>query len=465
MKGMGLESESGGRTTRERTTVEVEFRRISLTGFHSCTSRSQYRSVSKQTTRYERIINISYPSTNKAFETLEDSPYLEPPLNKLDKLLTSLFVIVSPNPCLHARIEPVELVVLDHVTSLGLWTMEGHPRCSQAKGSNDEELLKGITEDVDISEIDCCSTWTRQSFQTFEFSVTPALRSWNTTTMRKRIKMETEKSSINKFSSSLFDQKHSVFRDISGKYVMSGYTTALKVVPWETDAESVLREAMTNTQTPPTATIVVNTTGAPVTNTVANHAEKPEKFNGQNFKRWQQKMFFYHTTLGLVRFLKETAPQVEPPTEGQSSNAQAVQAVEAWKHSDFLCHNYVLNGLIDPLIKVLIKVSVSLLTSSRADPFIKVVRSDRGGEYVAPFAELCAKHGIRYEFTAPYSPGIAERKNRTLKEMVTAMLISSGMSQDMWGEAILMATYLLRLAILSFNYELPRKDSKERDPY
>ncbi|GKD80912.1 pol polyprotein, partial [Tanacetum coccineum] len=60
---------------------------------------------------------------------------------------------------------------------------------------------------------------------------------------------------------------------------------------------------------------------------------------------------------------------------------------------------------------------------------IKVVRSDRGGKYVAPFAELCAKHGIRHEFTAPYSPqqnGIAERKNHTLKEMVTAMLISSG---------------------------------------
>ncbi|GJV91215.1 protein chromatin remodeling 4 [Tanacetum coccineum] len=90
---------------------------------------------------------------------------------------------------------------------------------------------------------------------------------------------------------------------------------------------------------------------------------------------------------------------------------------------------------------------------------IKVVQSDRGGEYVAPFAELCAKHGIRHEFTAPYSPqqnGIAERKNRTLKEMVTAMLISSGMSQDMWGEAILTATYLLN--------KIPRKE-KEETPY
>nr|GEV74861.1 hypothetical protein [Tanacetum cinerariifolium] len=61
---------------------------------------------------------------------------------------------------------------------------------------------------------------------------------------------------------------------------------------------------------------------------------------------------------------------------------------------------------------------------------IKVVRSDRGGEYVSPFVELCIKHGIRYEFTAPYSPqqnGISKRKKRTLKEMVTAMLISSVM--------------------------------------
>ncbi|GKC70290.1 hypothetical protein Tco_1116173 [Tanacetum coccineum] len=70
-------------------------------------------------------------------------------------------------------------------------------------------------------------------------------------------------------------------------------------------------------------------------------------------------MFFYLTTLGLARFLKETAPQVEPPAEGQSSNAQAVQAVEAWKHSDFLCHNYVQNGLIDPLYNVYCKTTTA----------------------------------------------------------------------------------------------------------
>ncbi|GJY98962.1 hypothetical protein Tco_0516392 [Tanacetum coccineum] len=92
---------------------------------------------------------------------------------------------------------------------------------------------------------------------------------------------------------------------------------------------------------------------------VANHAEKPEKFNGQNFKRWQQKMFFYLTTLNLARFLNETAPQVEPPTEGQPSNAQVVQAMEAWRHSDFLCHIYVLNGLVDSLYNVYCKTKTA----------------------------------------------------------------------------------------------------------
>ena len=31
-----------------------------------------------------------------------------------------------------------------------------------------------------------------------------------------------------------------------------------------------------------------------------HHSEKLEKFNGLNFKRWQQKMLFYLTTLNLA---------------------------------------------------------------------------------------------------------------------------------------------------------------------
>jgi transposase InsO family protein len=57
---------------------------------------------------------------------------------------------------------------------------------------------------------------------------------------------------------------------------------------------------------------------------------------------------------------------------------------------------------------------------------IKWLRSDRGGEYFSSeFTEFCVEHGIIHERTPPYSPqsnGIAERQNRTLTELVNAML-------------------------------------------
>ena len=77
---------------------------------------------------------------------------------------------------------------------------------------------------------------------------------------------------------------------------------------------------------------------------------------------------------------------------------------------------------------------------------IKKLRSDRGGEYELPFSEFCKEHGIIHHATAPYSPqqnGIAERKNRTLKEMMNAMLISSGLCQNLWVETIHSANYIL----------------------
>ena len=78
------------------------------------------------------------------------------------------------------------------------------------------------------------------------------------------------------------------------------------------------------------------------------HGEKPEKFSGVDFKRWQQKMLFYLTTLNLARFLTEDAPKLQ---EGENS-VESVSALDAWKHSDFLCRNYVLNGLADSLYNV-----------------------------------------------------------------------------------------------------------------
>lgn len=74
---------------------------------------------------------------------------------------------------------------------------------------------------------------------------------------------------------------------------------------------------------------------------------------------------------------------------------------------------------------------------------IKRVRSERGGGYFR-MNDYCEKERIIHEIT-PYSPesnGIAERKNRTLKEMMNAMLVSSSAPDNLWGEAILSAYHL-----------------------
>ncbi|KAK3000928.1 hypothetical protein RJ639_022196 [Escallonia herrerae] len=58
-------------------------------------------------------------------------------------------------------------------------------------------------------------------------------------------------------------------------------------------------------------------------------------------------MLFYRTTLNLARFLQEDAPDL-----GENPDRQTVAVVDAWKHSDFLCKNYILNGLDNALYNV-----------------------------------------------------------------------------------------------------------------
>ena len=57
---------------------------------------------------------------------------------------------------------------------------------------------------------------------------------------------------------------------------------------------------------------------------------------------------------------------------------------------------------------------------------IKTLRSDRGSEYLSQeFLEYLVKHGIQSQWTPPYMPqhnGVAERRNRTLLDMVRSMM-------------------------------------------
>ncbi|XP_022888977.1 uncharacterized protein LOC111404396 [Olea europaea var. sylvestris] len=99
-----------------------------------------------------------------------------------------------------------------------------------------------------------------------------------------------------------------------------------------------------------TTNVIPPVVGAPtiVHSNSVSHGEKPEKFVGVDFKRWQQKMLFYLTTLNLVKFLNEDPPAIQ---EGKNNRTSLI-ALDAWKYSDFLCKNYILNGLDNALYGV-----------------------------------------------------------------------------------------------------------------
>jgi transposase InsO family protein len=70
------------------------------------------------------------------------------------------------------------------------------------------------------------------------------------------------------------------------------------------------------------------------------------------------------------------------------------------------------------------------MVEKESESMLKILRTYRGGEYNSTeFVSFCEMHGIRRQLTASYTPqqnGVAERKNRTIQNMVRSMLTKGG---------------------------------------
>ena len=82
------------------------------------------------------------------------------------------------------------------------------------------------------------------------------------------------------------------------------------------------------------------------------------------------------------------------------------------------------------------KVRVEKKTGSS----IKSLRTDRGGEFIShEFTNFCKMYGIQRQLTVAYTPqqnGVAERKNRTIMNMVRSMLLEKNIPRVFWPEAV-----------------------------
>lgn len=101
------------------------------------------------------------------------------------------------------------------------------------------------------------------------------------------------------------------------------------------------------------------------------------------------------------------------------------------------------------------------------DFHVRVLHSDSGSEYTGKaMTNLCLAHGIRQQFSPPYTPqrnGVAERVGRTLQDAARAMLSSSGLSEDFWGAAIAHATLIKNVVPHSATKSVPWREVTGRD--
>ncbi|XP_073221583.1 uncharacterized protein [Cicer arietinum] len=78
---------------------------------------------------------------------------------------------------------------------------------------------------------------------------------------------------------------------------------------------------------------------------------------------------------------------------------------------------------------------------------LKVLKIDGGGEFTSrEFGKYCDDEGIVCEVVPPYTPqqnGVAERKNRTIMNIVRNMLKWKNLPKELWGEAVATAAYVL----------------------
>ena len=101
------------------------------------------------------------------------------------------------------------------------------------------------------------------------------------------------------------------------------------------------------------------------------------------------------------------------------------------------CYVYLLNGK-DEAIETYWQYKTEV--ENQLDKKIVMIRSGRCGEYESSFVEIYLENGIIHQITAHSHLNLMKLltgKNRTLKEMLNDLFISSGLPQNLWGVLLL----------------------------
>ncbi|KAD4888352.1 hypothetical protein E3N88_20425 [Mikania micrantha] len=83
------------------------------------------------------------------------------------------------------------------------------------------------------------------------------------------------------------------------------------------------------------------------TKEMTSKIDKLEKFEGQDFRRWQKKMHFLLTTLKVVYVLSTPIPEIL-----EDGNLEQIRKRSKWENDNYICLGHILNGMCDALFDI-----------------------------------------------------------------------------------------------------------------
>ncbi|KAJ0805403.1 putative RNA-directed DNA polymerase [Helianthus annuus] len=89
---------------------------------------------------------------------------------------------------------------------------------------------------------------------------------------------------------------------------------------------------------------------------MTSKANKLEKFEGVDFRRWQKKTHFLLTSLKVVYVLTTPIPVIQ-----EEGNLEQIRKRSKWENDNYICLGHILNGMSDPLFDVYQNVETAKL--------------------------------------------------------------------------------------------------------
>ncbi|XP_050904781.1 uncharacterized protein LOC127118602 [Lathyrus oleraceus] len=140
---------------------------------------------------------------------------------------------------------------------------------------------------------------------------------------------------------SFFCQKHSFFKNYPHKDFVNPGINRVEILCSESERTRFFEDYpglsinyLTNKQS---IHLIIMAGGNTVKEMTRNFG-KLDKFQGQDFRRWQKKMHFMLTTLKVVHVLSTPIPEIR-----EDDTVENLRRRSKWENDDYICRGHILN--------------------------------------------------------------------------------------------------------------------------